>query len=78
MRKYCIAGWQDYYACDISDCYLKIHTDLLSGRDDPFIVWADNEGFSPYDVPDRDLLAEPAASYVIAAELKWRFNDSEA
>ena len=73
VRKYCIAGWQNYYYCDIMDCYLKAHNDLITGRDDPLIVWADDSSFNPKKLYDRKILDEPITSFVIADNLKWRF-----
>lgn len=73
VRRFCAAGWQERYGCDIFECSLQIHTDLLPGRDDPLIVWADNGGFSPKALLDRRILDEPMTTYVIASSLKWRF-----
>lgn len=72
LRKYCIAGWQNNYFCDMFDCYLAIHQDLIAGRDESLIVWADGANFSPKDFVERDILAEPVTSYVIAENLRWR------
>lgn len=66
------AGWTEYGSGEILDCYLAIHTDLFLPRlDDPLIVWADDMCFSPKD--DIEILREPATSFVIASDLKWRF-----
>lgn len=73
VRSYFIAGYQDRYSCEILDCYLKIHTDLIPGRDEPIFVWADNDCFSPKDTRERHILHEPMTTYVIASQLKWRF-----
>lgn len=73
VRTHCIAGWSDLYDCCLLDGYLKFHTDLIPGRDEPLIVWADWDGFSPYRMQERELLAEPMTSYVIASGLKWRY-----
>ena len=73
VRKFNIVGFQDNYFCEILDCYLAIHTDLIKGRDDPLIVWADDYGFSPYQVRQERLMLEPDTTYVVAHNLKWRF-----
>ena len=73
VRELHIAGFQDNYFCEILDCYLAFHTDLIKGKDDPLIVWADFDGFSPYQIRQENLLHEPAETYVIARNLKWRF-----
>ncbi len=66
------AGWTELGSGEILDCYLAIHTDLFLPRlDDPLIVWADDMCFSPKD--DIEILHEPATSFVIASDLKWRF-----
>lgn len=66
-----IAAWQEYYSCGIYDCTLEIRTDLITGRDDPLVVWADRSGFDPksYEVKP---MSEPSVSYIIADVLKWR------
>lgn len=75
VRKYCIAGCQNRYGSEIYDCHLAFHNDLIIGRDNPLIVWADNYGFSPKGLweKDRRILDEPMTSYVIAENLKWRW-----
>ena len=73
VRKYCIAGWQENYFCDIYDCHLSVRSDLIVGKDEPIIVWADNIDFDPKSVTETDLLREPMDSYVFADKLKWRF-----
>jgi len=72
MRKMNIVGWQRNYFCDIFDCYLAIHHDLVAGLDDELIVWADNEGFNPKNIFDRDILSEPGTSFIVAEKLSWR------
>jgi len=67
-----IVGWQRYYSCDIFDCYLAIHNDLIAGLDDNLIVWADNAGFNPKSFCERRLLSEPEVSFIIAENLFWR------
>ena len=73
VRRCNIVGFQNNYFCEILDCYLAFHTDLVSGRDDPLIVWADFAGFSPCRNAQESVLHEPATTYVIAEQLKWRF-----
>ncbi len=73
VRKLSIAGWQEDYFCDIFDCYLRFHTDLIPGKEIPLIVWADSASFSPYKDEGGPLLDEPITSYVIAETLKWRY-----
>lgn len=73
VRGYFISGYQDLYSCEIFDCYLKIHIDLIPGKDEPLFVWADNSSFSPENMPQGRLLHEPMPTYVVASSLKWRF-----
>jgi len=72
MRQMNIAGWQNNYFCDLFDCYLELHNDLIKGRDDNLIVWADNSGFNPKKLYERNILSEPLISYIISEKLKWR------
>ncbi len=72
VKKFCVAGWQERYESDIFSAYLKIHRDLADGGDEPLIVWADDEEFSPEEVMGRNLLEEPMTTYVVASGLKWR------
>ncbi len=72
MRQINIAGWQNNYFCDIYDCYLAIHNNLITGRDDNLIVWADSSGFNPKELYDGNILSEPLISYIISEKLKWR------
>lgn len=72
MREMNIAGWQNHYFCDIFDCYLALHQDLIKGRDDNLIVWADNAGFNPKEIYERNILSEPLTTYIISEKLKWR------
>ncbi len=72
MRQINIAGWQNNYFCDICDCYLAIHNNLITGRDDNLIVWADSSGFNPKELYDGNILSEPLISYIISEKLKWR------
>ncbi len=72
MRRMNIAGWQNNYFCDISNCYLALHNDLIKGRDDSLIVWADNSGFNPKVNGERNILSEPLTTYIISEKLKWR------
>ena len=73
VRKCSFAGFQENYFCDIFDCHLAFHTDLIKYRDTPLIVWADRKGFSPKSFTDEELLCEPLSTYVIAETMKWRF-----
>ncbi len=72
MRQMNIAGWQNNYFCDIYHCYLALHKDLVKGRDDNLIVWADNSGFNPKENDERHILSEPLTTYIISEKLKWR------
>ncbi len=69
--KFCVAAWQEKCLCDIYDATLEIRTDLISGRDDPLVVWADVSGFDPKTYLGG-ALSEPSVSYIIADVLKWR------
>jgi hypothetical protein len=75
MRRMNIAGWQNYYFCEILGCYLKRHNDLIKGLDDSLVVWADDVGFNPKELFDRNILAEPLITYIISEKLRWRFLD---
>lgn len=72
MRKANIEGWQNNYLCDIFDSYLAQHNDLIKGRDENLIVWADTVGFNPKVICERNILAEPFTTYIISEKLKWR------
>ena len=76
MRQMNIAGWQNNYSCDIFDCYFALRSDLISGRDENLIVWADNCGFNPKECFERKFLAEPMTTYIISEKLKWRLLES--
>lgn len=70
LRQMHIVGWQDNYACDISDAYLAFHNHLLPGKPEQVIVWADTDRF---DIDKIDnAVKEPADTYIIANELSWR------
>lgn len=73
IRQCNIVGFQDNYFLEILDCHLAYHNDLITGRDDPLIVWADFAEFSPSHYSLDKILHEPAVTYVIAEKLKWRF-----
>jgi hypothetical protein len=72
VRKMCIAGWQSNYGCDIFDCHLAFHHDLITGLDDELLVWADDQSFNPKGNFERNGLAQPMVSYIIAQKAKWR------
>ena len=76
VRKCSFAGFQENYFCEILDCHLAFHTDLIKHRDTPLIVWADWSGFSPKSFVEDELLHEPMSTYVIAEQLRWRFMTS--
>ncbi|MCI9415657.1 MAG: hypothetical protein HFJ79_10880 [Clostridiales bacterium] len=75
VRKFCVAGWEDNYFCDIFDCHLSFHDDLFAGSKNPIIVWADNADFSPKDMWGRSILAEPSITFIAADNLQWRFTE---
>jgi hypothetical protein len=72
MRAMCIAGWQGNYSCEIYDCYLTIHNDLMPNSNDNLIIWADNSLFNPVDLFEIDMLTEPRTSFIVADKLRWR------
>jgi hypothetical protein len=72
MRKMNIAGWQKNYYCEILDCYLELQNDLIKGIDDNLVVWADDAGFNPKKIFDRNILHEPMTTYIVSEKLKWR------
>lgn len=73
VRRFNLIGWQDNYLCDIFDCYMAFHNNLVSGQDIRLIVWADSCGFNPKEIPENKTLNEPMSSFVVAEKLKWRF-----
>lgn len=73
VRKCQLIGFESSYFVEILDCYLAYHNDLIAGRDDPLIVWANYDGFSPASYFYDRLLHEPDITYVVAEKLKWRF-----
>ncbi len=77
VRSFHIVGWQERYFCDIFDCYLNIRTDLVPGRDDPVVVWADGNCFDPKNLTTQDILNEGGYSYVAAQGLRWRWYTEE-
>ena len=72
IRKMHIVGWQRYYSCEITGCYLKFHNDLISNLDESLIVWADDGGFYPMSFIEKRILSEPDTSFIIAENLAWR------
>ena len=72
LRRMSIAGWQRNYLNEINNCYLALRNDLIAGMDDDMIVWADHTGFNPKDSFERNYLAEPMTSFIIADKLLWR------
>jgi hypothetical protein len=76
MRKMHIAGWRKDYFCDIHDCYLALHNDLIKGVDDNLFVWADNASFNPKGNYERNILAEPSTTYIISEKLKWQLPEN--
>ncbi|OBY11855.1 hypothetical protein [Clostridium paraputrificum] len=73
LRQLHLVGWQDNYLCDIFDAYISIHNKLLPGKPEQVIVWADTYYFDINNINNR--IAEPANTYIIANELKWRIID---
>ena len=71
VRRFSAAGWQERHDKAIPGCYLAIRTDLLPNQEEPLIVWADSEAFSPEQEVGA-LPPEPMASFVIASQLEWR------
>jgi hypothetical protein len=72
MRRMNIAGWQNNSYCEIFACYLKLQNDLIKGRDDNLVVWADDMSFDPKGAFDRKILEEPMVTYIISESLRWR------
>lgn len=72
VRRLHLVGWQDNYFCDIADCYLAIHHNLLPGTPKEVIVWADTDSFDLARVSESNRIAEPADTYIISNNLKWR------
>lgn len=73
VKSFHVAGWQEHYLCDIFNCTLDIRNDLVEGKDDNLIIWADYEGFNPKEGATGNALSEPMSTYVIARNLKWRY-----
>ena len=75
VRRLHLVGWEDNYFCEILDCHLAFHQNLLPGEPVETIVWADTDSFDPREIPQIDDLEEPANTYIIANTLKWRIVD---
>ena len=73
MRQLHLVGWQDNYLCEISEVYLSFHHGLLPGQPECMIVWSDNGSFDPVQIDGT--IHEPADTYIIANELRWRTVD---
>ena len=71
LRQAHLVGWQHNIANYISDAYLKFVDSLLPGKPERSIVWASNDWFDPKK--NNGSVHEPADSYIVANELKWRF-----
>jgi len=72
VRRLHLVGWQDSYLCDIIDCYLSFHRNLLSGNPEDVIAWADTDLFDPTKVAESNQMAESAHTYIISNNLKWK------
>jgi len=70
LRQFHLIGWQDNYSCDISCAYLAFHRNLLPGKPEQVVVWADTDWFDVNKV--NNAIAEPADTYIVANALKWR------
>ena len=70
LRQMHIVGWQDNYLCLILDAYLAFHNGLLPGSPDRVIAWSDTDCFDINKIDNS--IAEPADTYIIANELRWR------
>ena len=70
LRQMYLTGWQDNYVGDIYDAYLSFHNDLLPGKPNRVIVWADNQWFDIAKV--NRAIHEPSETYIIANALMWR------
>ena len=73
LRQLHLVGWQDNYLCEISEAYLSFHHGLLPGQPERVIVWSDNDSFDPAQIDGT--IHEPADTYIIANELRWRMVD---
>lgn len=70
LRQLHLVGWQDNYLCEISEAYLSFHHGLLPWQPERVIVWSDNGSFDPAQIDGT--IHEPADTYIIANELRWR------
>lgn len=73
LRQMHLIGWQANYACDITDAYLAFHNDLLPGKPERVIVWADTGLFNVHKIDNS--IHEPAVTYIVANALRWRIAD---
>ena len=73
LRQLHLVGWQDNYLCEISEAYLSFHHGLLPGQPERVIVWSDNGSFDPAQIDST--IREPADTYIVANELRWRTVD---
>ncbi|MGN0696550.1 MAG: hypothetical protein ACI4J5_07300 [Oscillospiraceae bacterium] len=74
--KFSVTAWNERLFGDIYSAHLDFHTDLLGRtRDDRLIVWADDDGFSPKDYTEEQVISRSGrnVTYVIAEKLKWRY-----
>ncbi|MGL6216761.1 MAG: hypothetical protein ACRC36_01910 [Lacrimispora sphenoides] len=72
LRRLHLVGWQDNYFCDIMSAYLAFHDKLLPGKPNRVIVWADTDLFDTEKVVASNALVEPADTYIVSNDLKWR------
>ncbi len=70
LRQMHLVGWQDNYACDISEAYLEFHDNLLPGNPNRVIVWSDTDWFDVAKIDNS--IHEPADTYIVANSLRWR------
>lgn len=70
LRQARLVGWEDNYLCLMSDAYLSFAYALLPGEPKKQIVWASSGWFDPKKM--ENAIREPADSYVVANELRWR------
>lgn len=75
VRKFSLQGFNDrIFGNEISDYYLKFHTDLWGKtRDSRVIVWADSSWFKPKTNCENIDLLDESVTFVIADGMKWRF-----
>ena len=73
LRQMHLVGWEDNYSCELSEAYLAFAHELLPGEPKKQIIWSSYAWFNPEKIDNT--IHEPADTYIIANELRWRLLD---